>query len=179
MTIPNLIAGFRLAAAPFLVVLAAADLAIPVLVLFLVLEASDWVDGKLAIALDQRSTLGARLDTVADLAMYGAFLLALAILEGDLLLAEWRWLAPAVATYALSWALSLLKFGALPSYHTWSAKFSALLATVAAVTLLAFGDSLALRIAAAGVTLANVEAVLVTLKLDAPRADVRSILTLR
>jgi cardiolipin synthase (CMP-forming) len=78
-----------LASSPFLVALALAGQAMPVLVLFLVLEASDWIDGKVAIVLEQRSTLGARLDTVADLTMYAALLGALAILEREVLLTEW------------------------------------------------------------------------------------------
>lgn len=179
MTVPNIIAGLRLLSAPFLIVLALLGLEMAVLVLFLALEASDWADGKLAIALDQRSSTGARLDTVADLAMYAAFLVALGILEGDRLLAEWAWITPAVTSYVVSWTLSVVKFGTLPSYHTWSAKFSAFLATVAAVTLLTWSDPIALRIATVGVTLANLEAVLLTLKLETSQADVRSILTLR
>ena len=40
--------------------------------LFLFLSATDWIDGKLAILLDQRSVLGALLDTWADAALYAA-----------------------------------------------------------------------------------------------------------
>lgn len=179
MTIPNLIAGARLVSAPLLVILGAGGRELAVLVLFLVLEASDWLDGKLAIWLDQRSETGARLDTVADLAMYAGFLAALVVLQGERLASEWAWITPALVSYAASWALSLAKFGVLPSYHTWTAKFSAFLATTAAVTLLAFDDVIALRVATVGVTIANIEAILISRRLDRARSDVRSILTLR
>jgi CDP-diacylglycerol--glycerol-3-phosphate 3-phosphatidyltransferase len=178
MTVPNMLASGRLVGAPFLIVLALLGQNTPVLVLFLVLEASDWLDGKLAMWLDQRTTIGARLDTVADLAMYGALLVALLILEGELMMAEWPWWTPALVAYGLSWAFSLHKFGKLPSYHTRSAKFSAFLALVSAVALLAAGEAWPLRVTAVVVTLANLEAMLITRKLATPRPDVSSIFTL-
>lgn len=178
MTVPNMLASGRLAGAPFLVVLALLGQNTLVLVLFLVLEASDWLDGKLAIWLDQRTTTGARLDTVADLAMYGALLIALLILEGELMMGEWPWWTPALIAYALSWAFSLHKFGQLPSYHTRSAKFSAFLALVSAAAVLAAAEPRPLRVTAVIVTLANLEAMLITRKLETPRPDVSSIFTL-
>ena len=70
-----------------------------------------------------------------------------------------------------------MKFGVLPSYHAWSAKAAWFLALVAAVSLLGFDWIWPVRIAAAAVTLANLEAVALTLRLDRPRSDVGSIFT--
>lgn len=179
VTLPNLVASLRLAGAPALVLLAAADRATPVLLLFLFLEVTDWLDGTLARALRQRSRFGARLDSVADLAMYAGFLVALGMLEGAVLLAEWRWMVAPVAGYGVSWTASLVKFGRFPSYHTWSAKISSVLALTSAVALLALEEVWPLRVTACVVTLANVEAVLITLKLSSPRTDVPSIVTIR
>lgn len=179
MNVPTLVTALRLAGSPVLLVLALAGRETAFLVVFLALEASDWIDGKLAMLLDQRTTLGARLDTVADLVMYGALLSGLAVLLGDVFLSEWMWIVPALAAWTASWILSLIRFGTVPSYHARSAKVSWFLSLVAAVALLTTGTVLPLRVAATSVTVANLEAVLLTLVLDAPRSDVPSILSVR
>lgn len=175
LTLPNVLAVFRLLASPALVFLGALGLDLELLLLFLVLTASDWLDGKLASWLDQRSELGARLDSVSDVVMYGSLLLGLVLLLGERILAEWPWIAPPCLTYGLSIAASLLKFGRLPSYHTRQAKVSWLLALVASVALLLEGWMWPLRVTAAAVTSTNVEAVLITRLLDRPREDVGSV----
>lgn len=177
LTLPNMLGVVRLLASPGLVVLAVAGAGMPFLLLFLALEATDWLDGKLAVYLDQRTTFGSRLDTVADMTMYGALLVGLVVLEGETFLAEWLWMAPALLGFAVSWGLSFWKFGVLPSYHAWSAKVSWLLAVLAAVALLAFDRVWPVRVAAAVVTLANLEAIALTLRLDRPRSDVGSVFT--
>lgn len=174
-TAPNILGILRLLGSPGLILLALGDASTGFLFLFLTLEGTDWLDGKLAVRLDQRTTFGSRLDSVADMAMYGALLVGLMILEGGTFLAEWPWMVPAVAGYAVSWGLSFWKFGTLPSYHAWSAKISWLLAVLAAVALLALNRVWPVRVAAAAVAVANLEAILLTLRLDRPRSDVPSI----
>lgn len=179
MTVPNALAALRLVLSPGLVLLALAEREVLFLGAFLVLEATDWLDGKLAVWLDQQTTTGARLDTLADMVLYGALLGGLGVLKGEVFLAEWPWMAPAVAGYAGSWILSLVRFGKLPSYHAWSAKVSWLLALLAAVALLVWDHVLLLRVAAVSVTVANLEAIALTLALDEPRSDVVSVLRVR
>lgn len=176
-TLPNLLGVVRLLGSPGLVVLAALEASTPFLVLFLALEATDWLDGKLAVRLNQRTRFGARLDTVADMTMYGALLVGIVLLEGTTIVEEWAWIVPALLGYAFSWTLSFWKFGVLPSYHAWSAKVAWFLSLVAAVALLGFDRIWPLRVAAAAVTLANLEAVALTLRLDRARSDVRSFFT--
>ncbi|MDX1566853.1 MAG: CDP-alcohol phosphatidyltransferase family protein [Longimicrobiales bacterium] len=178
LTLPNVLGMVRLLLSPGLIVLGALGDGMPFLILFLFLEGTDWLDGKLAIRLNQRTRFGARLDTVADMTMYGALLVGLVLLEGQTFLEEWPWMLPAVVGFAASWSLSFWKFGVLPSYHAWSAKLSWLLAVLAAVALLAFDRIWPVRVAAMAVTLANVEAIALTLRLDRPRSDVRSIFSM-
>ncbi|NIP58856.1 MAG: CDP-alcohol phosphatidyltransferase family protein, partial [Gemmatimonadetes bacterium] len=73
-TIPNVLSGIRILGAPGLVILGGTGRGDPFLALFLFLMATDWIDGKLAIWLDQRSSLGARIDSAADVVMYGSLL---------------------------------------------------------------------------------------------------------
>lgn len=175
LNVPNAIAGGRLLLSPGLVLLALAGRSTWFLGLFVFLEATDWLDGKLAVTLDQRTTFGSRVDTVADMVMYGALLVGLVLLEGDRFLGEWPWMVPGLVGYLVSWVASLVKFGTLPSYHALTAKATWLLALVAVVALLVWGEAWPLRVAAVMVAVANVEAILLTLKLDRPRSDVPSI----
>lgn len=177
-TAPNVLGLLRLLGSPGLIVLALGEASTGFLVLFLALEATDWLDGKLAVGLDQRTTFGSRLDSVADMTMYGALLVGLVILEGETFLAEWPWMAPALAGYVVSWGLSFWKFGTLPSYHAWTAKASWLLAVLAALALLLLGWVWPVRVAAVAVTIANLEASALTLRLTRARSDVPSIFAL-
>jgi len=174
-TIPNVLAVFRLLASPGLVFLGAAERRTGLLLLFLLLTATDWIDGKLAVWLDQRTALGSRLDSLGDGVMYGSLLLGLGLLMGDRIVAEWPWIAPACLTYLASLGAGVLKFGALPSYHTAQAKASWLLALLSGVAILVQGWIWPLRVTALAVTATNVEALLITRALDRPREDVPSI----
>lgn len=178
LTLPNVLGLIRLVGSPGLVVLAAAGRETAFLLLFLVLTFTDWIDGKLAKWLDQRSALGARLDTAADGAMYGALLIGLGLLKADVFVAEWPWIAAGCAAWALSAGVSLVRFGRVPSYHTRLAKTSWLLALATVVALFTVGWVWPLRATAAAVTLTNLEATLISLKLRERRVDVSSIFAL-
>ena len=154
--------------------MAAAKQPLPFLLLFLVLAATDWLDGKLAAWFDQRSTLGSRLDSLADAAMYGALLVGAGWLKADRVGGEYGWIAAALLVYVLSCTLALAKFGRLPSYHTRTAKFAWLLTVTAAVVLLLDGPVWPLRVAMLAVLIANLDAILVTVLLRRCETDVAS-----
>lgn len=175
VTVPNALGVLRLLASPWLVVLGGEGRRIAFLLLFLGITFTDWLDGKLAVWLDQRSPFGARLDTVADVVMYATLVVGLGWLEGPVLVSEWPWMAAAVASYLVSCGVAVAKFGRFPSYHTRSAKTSWLLVLLAVVALVAGRWVWPLRIAALAVTSANAEAVLLTRTLEAPREDVPSL----
>ena len=174
-TIPNGLCVVRLVGSAGVVGLAVANQPTAVLWLFLVLAATDLVDGRLAIWLGQRSAFGAIIDSVADAAMYGSLLFALAWLEGETLGGEAVWLAAAILSFLGSWAYAYWKFRRWPSYHTRSAKTAWLLTVIAAVILF-FGQYVwPLRIAMTAVLIANVESILITASLSQWRSDVKSI----
>ena len=177
MNLPNALTLLRLLISPVLVVLALEGRSALFLYLFLGLEATDWLDGRLAVLLEQRTELGARLDSIADLVMYGLLLAGLGLLEGEVLIRAWPWLASVAVTCAASWIASLAKFGQMPSYHTLGAKASYFLVIGATVGLLVLELVWPVRLAASAVAVTNLEAVAITLVLDVPRSDVASILT--
>ncbi|MBE9555068.1 MAG: CDP-alcohol phosphatidyltransferase family protein, partial [Proteobacteria bacterium] len=135
LTIPNLICGVRLAGSFVLVAIAWLDQQEVFLWSFLFLAMTDWVDGKLAILLNQRSVFGARLDSWADAALYAALLLGAAMMRGATLGSELAWIIPAVATYLISTAAGFWKYHRWPSYHTRAAKTSWFLVVVGAIGL--------------------------------------------
>ena len=175
LTIPNLICGVRLAGSFVLVAIAWLDQQEVFLWFFLFLAMTDWVDGKLAIFLNQRSVFGARLDSWADAALYAALLVGTTMMRGATLGSELAWIIPAVATYLISTAAGLWKYHRWPSYHTRAAKTSWFLVVVGAIGLFTDWSLWPMRIALAAATITNIEAVLITIISPTWRADVTSI----
>jgi len=176
-TVPNVICMVRLAGSIVLLVLALVELRYWFVGLFIALTLSDWIDGRLARWLHQRSDFGARLDSFADAALYSALLAGTAILCWEAVRAEYLWLAAAVGSYFLTTVTGLVKYHRIPSYHTWAAKKSQGLVLLAGVAIVLGWAVWPLRLAALAVTLTNIEATLMTLVLPSWRADVSSLRT--
>jgi cardiolipin synthase (CMP-forming) len=82
LTIPNLISLLRIALIPaFVVLIVDPDTRRAGLVLFVVVVATDWIDGALARATGQVSDLGKVLDPVADRLAIAAGLIALVVVD--------------------------------------------------------------------------------------------------
>lgn len=174
--IPNALALFRLVGAVVLAGIAMTGATSAFAWLLLALLVSDWLDGKLAILLNQRTEFGARLDSTADAAMYGALLLGTVWLKWTFVAREWTWIAAVLLTFAVSAGAGLLKYGRVPSYHTRAAKTSWLLVGLAAVTVFADGPAWPFRVAMSAVIFTNLEATAMTCILSHWHADVLSLL---
>lgn len=175
LNVPNILCAMRLTGSPLLVALAVADQPHMFLALLIFLLFTDWIDGKLAILWNQRTTFGARLDSVADASMYAAMLFGTLWMKWEVVRTESVWLGVTIGSYVLTTALGFAKFRRMPSYHTRAAKTCWLLTSVAAVSLFAGWSVVPLRLAAAGVTITNLEAIAITWVLPKWRADVTSI----
>ncbi|HEY8505333.1 MAG TPA: CDP-alcohol phosphatidyltransferase family protein [Gemmataceae bacterium] len=175
LTVPNVLCAIRLLASPLLLVLAWADMPRACLGLFVFLALTDWLDGKLAVLLQQQTAFGARLDSFADVTFYSCSVLAVLWLRWEMVGPEVVWIAAAAASYLVSVAAGLARFGRGPTYHTRMAKTSWLLAGIAVVSALAGWSVWPLRAAAAAVVLTNVEETAITFVLPRWRADVPSV----
>jgi cardiolipin synthase (CMP-forming) len=175
VTIPNIICLLRMLGSIVLVVLAVNGRDQVFLWLFVGLAMSDWVDGKLAILLNQRSVWGPSLDSWADAALYLALLIGAVLLRADVLQSELQWILPALGSYALSTLAGYWKYRRWPSYHTRAAKTSWFLILVGAGCLLGDWNLWPLRIALAAVILTNLEALLITTLAPGWRSDVQSV----
>lgn len=174
-TIPNLICGVRIVGSLALVPLAIAGHVTAFVVTFVILSLSDWVDGKLARWLKQRSDFGARLDSASDGILYTGLLIGCLVLKWNVLRQEVVWLAFPLVTFAASLGYGLWKYGRAPSYHTYGAKCSHWLVFCGAVSLLLDWSIWPLRVAMTAGTLTNLEAVAITSVLPQWHADVLSL----
>ena len=174
-TIPNIICAIRLTGSFVLIPIAWLGHNELFLWGFLVLAMSDWIDGKLAILLDQRTELGARLDSWADAALYAALLVGVLMLHGDTLVGEAPWIGAAVATYALSTAVGFWKYRRWPSYHTRAAKTGWFLTIIGAIGLFTGWSLWPMRIALGFAALTNLEALAITLISPVWRANITSV----
>ena len=174
LNIPNLLSAFRLIGSPILAVLAYENLESTFLWLLIGLLLSDWLDGKLAIYLNQQSTFGARLDSIADATMYLALLVGLWYLKLDFVKEEAVWILALGVSFCLTSLTGLIKYHRLPSYHTQMAKLSWFLISVAVIVLFSGGPSWPARIAMAAVILTNLEATVITAILPEWQAGILS-----
>ena len=118
LTVPNALSLFRILCAPVLVMLAVDGQRPGVVVVFVLMTISDWVDGRVARQFNQRSDIGPRIDSIADLLMYVTLLVSAVILDGERLISEWPWIVAPFAAYLTAGMLSVAKFGRWPHHHT-------------------------------------------------------------
>jgi cardiolipin synthase (CMP-forming) len=175
LTIPNILCLIRLAGALVLVPIAWQHHNLVFLWLFVALAMTDWLDGKLAILLDQRSEIGARLDSWADAALYAALAFGLIRMYGSTLESELVWIIFSLATYVISTLAGLCKYRRWPSYHTRAAKITWFLALLGVISLFSEWSLIPLRVAVAAITLTNLEALAITVISPQWRADVVSV----
>ncbi len=122
LTVPNVLSLYRLLAFPlvmFLIVLGQETLYAVMLVISL---NTDVWDGWIARRFNQRTAIGARLDSLADIGVYIAALTGIIHFRIDLLGTD-AWLFYVFASCYLIVTLSpLIKFGKIQSFHLYSIK---------------------------------------------------------
>ncbi len=174
-TWPNVITAARILGSPSLILLASAGQTLWLIAVAVFLVFTEWLDGFLARRLRITSAIGARLDTVADAVFYSSLLFALVILRPELIGREKFWMIAAVASYFFSWLASYIKFGCLPSYHTWAAKGVWFVIGAGTLCLLADISPWPLRFAMVCVVITNLEASCITWTLPQCKVDVPSL----
>ena len=174
-TVPNIICMFRLAGSVALIAIALMGQSKVFLWLYLFFAMTDWVDGKLAILLDQRTVLGARLDSWADAALYTALTFGAVTMHGATLRSVVPYVVAALGATLISMAAALWKFRRWPSYHTRAAKTTWFFIMVGAASLFLDFPLWPLRIALAAIAITHAEALLITIVSPTWRVDVPSV----
>lgn len=179
LTVPNVLTGIRAIGAVALLIPALTNRPQLFAVGFIVLAVTDWVDGKLARHLHQRSDWGARLDSLADAILFSMLLFGWCVLKTDFLIAEWLWIAAFLASYVLTMSAAFWKYGRMPAYHTWAAKTSWYIVLVAVAATFFGWSPWPFRIAMLAVTLTNIEATCITWTLPEWHTDVPTLVHAR
>jgi len=174
VNLPLLFSGTRLIAAPMLLGLAWLGMHWWFFGLFLFLTFTDWVDGKLARFLHQKSTLGAYVDSFADLSMYICTVIGMWWLHDELLGPQLGWVIATAASYGLHVLVALIKFRRVPSYHSWGAQVGWFTVMVSVIAIMTMQWVWPIWIACAVVILTNLDGVLITLLLPRSKPDVGS-----
>ena len=173
--LPNWLSGLRLALAPVLVGLAWLGLTDIFLAVLIVAFATDAADGFLARRLEVASEAGAKLDSRADLATWGVLPLSVWLLMPDFVAAELGWIALLVATLIATLCAGFLRWGRMPSYHTWGAKASAILLAASLIAVLAGAPIWPIRLAAVLAFLSMIEELAITAILPRWQTDIPSV----
>ncbi len=175
VNVPNAMSLARLLAVPVLLVLAwneCSRIFLPVLLLSMLTDA---VDGFVARHFNQSSSLGAKLDSWADLSMQLALPFCGWWLRPDILRQEAPFLVAGLLAYFAAIAIGFLKFRRLTSYHTRGGKLSAIVVAAAVIVFFANGPGWPFRVAMPIVMLACLEEIAITLVLPERRANVPSL----
>ena len=176
VTVPNVICTIRLIGSIWLFALALLNGLVLFTGVFVALNLTDWIDGRIARWLKQRSDFGARLDSFADSVLYGAMFFGLFWFRGEVLIQESGWWIVGLLSYLVTTVTGLWKYGRVPSYHTYGAKISQWFVLVGAVCLLLDFATWPFRVAMLLVTLTNLEATAITWIQPKWQADVLTIL---
>ncbi len=175
LTIPNSLCLLRLVSAPVLLVLAWYGYRQEFIVVMVFAFLMDAVDGPIARWLHQVSELGPRLDTWADVAVYLSLPLGIWWLWPDLVRREGLYFGIIIVSVIVPGLAGFMKFRRPTSYHTWLVKFAAVVTAVSTFVLLMQGPALPFRLASFVCLAAAVEEIIITLILDRPRSDVRTL----
>jgi CDP-diacylglycerol--glycerol-3-phosphate 3-phosphatidyltransferase len=173
--IPNFLSSVRLGFVPVLLMLAYAGHAKTFLICLIISLLTDTFDGIIARRLNATTVIGAKLDSIADLATCLAMPPCGWWLRPEVLMAEVAWIVAALCCYVAAQAAGLVKFHQLPSYHTWTGKTIATVAAIEFVVIFAGGPGWTLRILALLVALASLESILITITLRKWRTNIPSL----
>ena len=174
-SIPNILSGFRIFAAPFLLVLAWTGHRWLFLGLLALSLLTDCIDGALSRKMNATSDLGTRLDSWGDMATYLTVPVGAWWLWPEILKAEAAFVMIAIGSYVLPIAAGVVKFRRIPSYHTWSAKSAAVLMSVAIFILFVAEIAWPFRCAAIFQALVACEEILITIRLSELQGNVKSL----
>jgi CDP-diacylglycerol--glycerol-3-phosphate 3-phosphatidyltransferase len=143
--------------------------------LFLYALASDAIDGTVARKTGSASPLGARLDSIADAAVYLSVPPAALLLYPVLREREAITLVVILLGYVVPIAIGYAKYRRLTAYHTLAARAAGILLGIAFILFVALGLTWPLRVAAAILVISAIEEVAITALLPAWRANVGSV----
>jgi phosphatidylglycerophosphate synthase len=173
--IANLISFSRLLCVPALIVAACLGATRLWLLLLGYAFLSDVVDGRIARRLGTASDKGARIDSMADCALYLTAPLCVLMVFPWIRAAEWAPMLALTLGYAIPVAYGFAKYQRLTSYHTTGARVTAVLLCASFAFLLVTRDAWPFHLAIVGLLIAAMEEIFITRTLSHWQANIPSI----
>lgn len=174
INVPNSLSCVRLTFVPVLLWLAWFGYSKPFFVCLILSVLTDAADGFIARRFNQATSLGAKLDSWADLSTQLSLPFCGWWLRPEVVRAEASFLASGIFFYFAAIIIGFMKFRRLTSYHTWGGKLSAVAVGAAVIVFFANGPGWLLRIAMPIVIVACLEEIAITVVLPVRRANVPS-----
>lgn len=173
--LPNILSVIRLLSVPGLLFFAFSGAGNAFLLLLAFSFVTDGLDGYLARRFNWQTRLGARLDSVADFAVYMAIPLCAWLLWPAVIQREGVYVIAIIASIVVPVSLGLIKFHQITSYHTWLTKLAAACMALSSILLFLGGPVWLFRGAAMLCVLAALEECLITAVLKSPRVNVKTL----
>lgn len=176
LTIPNIISAYRLAAAPVAIAFAVAEFMNTFATLICVSLLTDVLDGFLARLLNQRTRLGACLDSIADDATFAAAFVGIVLFQYETIGSSIWWLYALAFMFAMSTIVPFVKFGRTPSFHLYTFKLNGYILSMFFFTLFAIGYYEPLYYFAMIYGIVScLEVIIVSIVLSEPESDVQGL----
>lgn len=136
----------------------------------------DFIDGPIARWTHQTSEFGSRLDSLADFSVYIAFIFGAWWFWPDIIMRELLYVCLLVFSIVVPALIAYIKFRRGSSYHTWLVKLAVACMAPASIVLFIGGPAWPFQIASVISVFAGLEEIMLTIVLDKPRSDVRSLI---
>jgi len=174
LTIPNIFSYIRIASFPFLFYIAWKGYPNLFLVVLAVALSTDAIDGYLARKLNQVTTLGTTLDSVGDMAMYLTIPPCAWLLWPELIKQDYIYIVIAISAFIIPMIGGFIKFGRMPSYHTWLAKITTILLSITVLIWFAIEIVWPFKISVFIQVIVMIEYIAITIRLKKWRGNIPS-----
>ena len=172
---PNLVSLVRILLAPFMLYLAVQQEPVWFIVVLLLSEFTDVLDGFLARYLNQITDLGSHLDSWGDFCVYSVLAVSAWLLWPEIVIQEIVYVAVIVISFTLPVLIGLIKFRTVTSYHTWSVKIAVAVTVISYILLFLDLSPWPFRLASLVCAYAALEEIAITLMIEHLHVDVRSL----
>lgn len=173
--LPNLVSLIRILIAPALLYFALTQQPDWYLAGIVFAVFTDILDGFLARHFHQITAIGSQLDSFGDFLIYTTMAINTWILWPEIVLRERLLFIIIVSSFTLPVVVSLIKFHAISSYHTWSVKLAVALTIIGYVFLFSAQVKWIIDLAVLFCLYAAFEEIAISLLLPRKQVDVRSI----
>lgn len=173
-SLPNLFSIARIIAVPILICFAYSDYANLFLIGAIIALSTDFIDGYLARKLDQITKLGTTLDSIGDMMMYFTMPFCGWLLWPDMIMREITYIFFVMLAFIVPMIAGMIKFGRMPSYHTWLAKSSTMFISIATMIWFIWEYPILFRIAVVIQILVMIEYIAITLRLKVWQGNIPS-----